>query len=88
MDMDRRLVLSTAELSWQAGWREGSPKGCSWVVYKLRLGRAWSGQPLHVAVHAWLPEGVTTEVHAWVVRRWWREDARPTGDGYFAEAPS
>ena len=62
--------------------------GCSWVVYKLRLGRAWSGEPLQLALHTWLPEGVVPDVNAWLVRRWWKHDARPMGDGYYADAPS
>lgn len=62
--------------------------GCAWVVYKVRLGAAWSGQPLRLAIHCWLPEGVEADTEAWLVRRWWRVDARPSGDGYFAEAPS
>jgi hypothetical protein len=62
--------------------------GCSWVLYKVRLSREWSGKPLELAVHAWLPEGVCAETEAWVVKRWWREDARPMGDGYYGDAPS
>jgi hypothetical protein len=62
--------------------------GCSWVVYWLRLSREWSRQPLSVAVHAWLPADVEAHTEAWVVKRWWREDARPAGDGYYADAPS
>ena len=62
--------------------------GCSWVVYKVRLSREWSGKPVELAVHAWLPEGVEAHTEAWVVKRWWREDSRPTGDGYYGDAPS
>jgi hypothetical protein len=62
--------------------------GCSWVVYKVRLGTRWSGQTLHLALRSWLPEDVEADIEAWLVRRWWRQDARPVSDGYFAEAPS
>ena len=62
--------------------------GCSWVVYKTRLPRRWSGAQLRLAVHAFLPPGVEALVEAWVVRRWWAESARPVGDGYYADAPS
>ncbi len=62
--------------------------GCSWVSYKMRLSREWSGKPLQFAVHAYLPEGVETRVEAWVVRQWWEESGRPLGDGYYGDAPS
>jgi hypothetical protein len=62
--------------------------GCSWVLYKLRLGADAAGKPLRLAVHAWLPEDVEPWVEAWLVRRWWRESARPMPDGYYADAPS
>jgi hypothetical protein len=62
--------------------------GCSWVVYRTRLPRRWARAGLRLAVHAFLPAGVEPSVEAWVVRRWWRESARPVGDGYYAEAPS
>jgi hypothetical protein len=62
--------------------------GCSWVVYRVRLSRDWSGKALRLAVNAWLPADVEAQVEAWVVKRWWREDARPAGDGYYGDAPS
>jgi hypothetical protein len=62
--------------------------GCSWVVYKTRLPRRMSGRDVRLGVHAFLPEGVSATVDAWVVRRWWSESARPVGDGYYADAPS
>ncbi|MBM3473408.1 MAG: hypothetical protein FJX75_09085 [Armatimonadetes bacterium] len=62
--------------------------GCSWIVYWLRLSQEWTSQSLAVAVHAWLPADVEAHTEAWVVRRWWREDARPAPDGYYADAPS
>ncbi len=62
--------------------------GCSWVVYKVRLSRTWSRESVQLAVHAWLPEDVETQVEAWVVKRWWQESARPMGDGYYGDAPS
>lgn len=62
--------------------------GCSWVVYKVRLSPAWSRKPTQLAVHAWLPAGVDAHVSAWVVKRWWRENTRPMGDGYYGDAPS
>jgi hypothetical protein len=61
--------------------------GCSWVVYKVRLSRRWSRQPLQLAVHAFLPDGVEALTQAWVVKQWWQEDARPTPDGYNTDAP-
>jgi hypothetical protein len=62
--------------------------GCSWVVYKIRLGRDMAGQPIRLTVSAWLPPEVEPQVEAWVVKRWWREDARPRPDGYYSDAPS
>ncbi|MFA6111056.1 MAG: hypothetical protein WDA75_20050 [Candidatus Latescibacterota bacterium] len=62
--------------------------GCSWVVYKARLGQDQSGAPLSLAVHAWLPAAVEIRLETWVVDRWWEEDARPMPDGYYTYAPS
>lgn len=62
--------------------------GCSWVVFKTRLSPEWSGQPLELALHAWLPAGVEARTEAWIVRQWWPAQARPTGDGYYTYAPS
>jgi hypothetical protein len=62
--------------------------GCSWVVYKTRVPRRWSGSSLRMAVHAFLPPGVEARVEAFVTRRWWSESARPVGDSYYADAPS
>ncbi len=62
--------------------------GCSWVVYKLRLSRQWSGKPLKLAVHAYLPDGVEAEIESFVVKRWWDEDTRPQSDGYYTDEPS
>ncbi|MBS0664736.1 MAG: hypothetical protein JSR48_15825 [Verrucomicrobia bacterium] len=62
--------------------------GCSWLVYKVRLNRAWSGATLKFAVHANLPPDVEVVVESWVVRRWWEENHRPTADGYYTYAPS
>jgi hypothetical protein len=61
--------------------------GCSWVVYKVRLSRQFSRQPLQLAVHAFLPDGVQAATEAWVVKQWWQQDARPTPDGYNTDAP-
>jgi len=63
-------------------------KGCSWVVYKLRLNPEWSGKQLQFVVKCYLPEDVESRVEAWVVERWWKESARPLGDGYYGDAPS
>lgn len=63
-------------------------KGCSWVLYKLRLNPEWSGKELRFAVQAYLPENVEWLTEAWVVKRWWKESARPLGDGYYGDAPS
>jgi hypothetical protein len=57
-------------------------------VYKARLNPAWSGLPAHFAFHAYLPESVEASVEAWVVEQWWKESARPLGDGYYGDAPS
>jgi hypothetical protein len=57
--------------------------GCSWVVYKFRLPKRWSGKPLQLAVHAWLPDGVRAKTEAWVVKRWWQDETRPVADGYY-----
>ncbi|MEW6752707.1 MAG: hypothetical protein AB1505_17255 [Candidatus Latescibacterota bacterium] len=62
--------------------------GCSWVVYRTRLGHATAGADLRIAVHAWLPQDVEARVEAWVVDRWWAEEARPSPDGYYTYAPS
>jgi hypothetical protein len=62
--------------------------GCSWVVYKVRLNRQWSGEILQFAVHSFLPEGVESQVEAWVVPQWWEESPGPRGDGYYGDAPS
>ena len=35
-----------------------------------------------------LPPGVEAETTVYVVRRWWEENARPSSDGYYADAPS
>lgn len=59
--------------------------GCSWVVYKVRLNRLWSHKSLTLAVAAYLPEKVEALVEAWVVKRWWKENTRPAGDGYYAD---
>ncbi len=62
--------------------------GCSWVVYKSRLSREWSGQELRLTVSAWLPPDVAAEPEAWLVKRWWQESTRPVPEGYFTDAPS
>jgi hypothetical protein len=62
--------------------------GCSWVLYKVRLGRQWSGKPLKLAIHAYLPDGVEPEIESWVIKRWWQEDSRPQSDGYYTDEPS
>jgi hypothetical protein len=62
--------------------------GCSWVVYRMRLGRDLSARPLRLSIHAWLPDDVEARIEAWIVQRWWRDDARPFADGYYADAPS
>jgi hypothetical protein len=62
--------------------------GCSWVVYKVRLGAHMSGKKLKLAIHAYLPDGVEPEIKSWVVKRWWQEDARPGSDGFYTDEPS
>jgi hypothetical protein len=61
--------------------------GCSWTVFKSRLNPQWSGRKAKLAVHACLPEGGVALVEAWVVKRWWEENTRPIGDGYYNDAP-
>jgi hypothetical protein len=62
--------------------------GSSWVLYKVRLNPQWSGKPLKLAIHACLPDGVEAQTEAWEVQRWWQDEARPAGDGYYNDAPS
>jgi hypothetical protein len=62
--------------------------GASWVVYKVRLSRKWSGAKLSFAVHASLPPGVEFKTEAWAVEQWWRESPGPRGDGYYGDSPS
>jgi len=62
--------------------------GCSWLTYKARLSPRWSCGHLQLAIHANLPADVEARVECWVVRRWWRENTRPTADGYYTYAPS
>ena len=62
--------------------------GSSWITYKVRVGRQMSGKKVKLAVHAYLPAGVDAEIKGYVVKRWWNENARPTADGYYNDAPS
>ncbi len=62
--------------------------GSSWVTYKTRLGRQWSGQKVTLTVDAYLPVGVEGRVQAFVVKRWWNENTRPVADGFYNDAPS
>ena len=62
--------------------------GCSWVLYKVRLGPQHSHQQLQFSVQAYLPEDVEPQIEGWVVKQWWKESTRPLGDGYYAEEPS
>jgi hypothetical protein len=61
--------------------------GCSWTVFKSRLNPDWSSHNAKLAVHCLLPERAEARVAAWIVRQWWEEAARPTGDGYYNDAP-
>ncbi len=61
--------------------------GCSWVVYKFRLPSRWSGKPLQLAVHSWLPADVQARTEAWIVKQWWQDETRPVADGYYTDAP-
>ena len=63
-------------------------EGCSWLVYKVPLNRAWSNKKLSLAIHAYLPEGVEAQTEAWIVKRWWQEDPRPTPNGFYTDEPS
>jgi hypothetical protein len=62
--------------------------GCSWVVYKVPVSEANSGQKLTFAMHTYLQPEVETVTEAWLVKQWWREDSRPEADGYYGDAPS
>jgi hypothetical protein len=62
--------------------------GSSWVLYKVRLSPHCLGKPLKLAVHACLPDGVEAQTEAWEVQRWWQDETRPSGDGYYNDAPS
>jgi hypothetical protein len=62
--------------------------GCSWVLYKIRLNPQWSGKPLKLVIHAYLPDGAEAKTEAWEVQRWWQDETRPAGDGYYNDAPS
>jgi len=62
--------------------------GCSWVLYKVRLGPQHSRQKLQFSVQGYLPEDVEPRIEGWVVKQWWEESTRPLGDGYYAEEPS
>ena len=62
--------------------------GCSWLVCKARLTPEWSRETVRIGVHANLPDDVEARVEAWVVKRWWEERTRPSGDGYYTYAPS
>jgi hypothetical protein len=61
--------------------------GCSWVVYKIRLAKRWSKKPLKLAIHAYLPDGVKAKPEGWVVQHWWKDETRPSADGYYTDAP-
>ena len=61
--------------------------GCSWVVYKFRIPQRWSGKPLQLAIHSWLPAGVQARAQAYVVKHWWQDETRPVADGYYTDAP-
>lgn len=60
--------------------------GCSWLTCKVRLSPRFSGAPLKLAIHANLPADVEARVECWVVKRWWKENTRPSANGYYAEA--
>ncbi len=62
--------------------------GCSWVLYKIRLGPRQSHQQLQFMVHAYLPEDVEPQIEGWIVKQWWKESTRPLGDSFFADEPS
>jgi hypothetical protein len=62
--------------------------GCSWVVYKIPLGERASAKVAEFAVHSYLPPGVSANVDAWFVRKWWQNRNRPQADGYYGDAPS
>jgi hypothetical protein len=43
-----------------------------WIVFRSRLGRGCGGRSLQVALTAYLPADVATEVEIWTVPRWWK----------------
>ena len=62
--------------------------GCSWVLYKVRLNPQWSAPAAQARRPRLPPDGVEAQVEAWVVQRWWQDEARPASDGYYNDAPS
>ncbi len=83
---DQNVQLIPVPDSRQWGNTQGI-EGNSWITYKVRLDKNWSGQPLKIAVHSYLPDGVEAEVESWLVKRWWQEDAHPISNGYFTDDP-
>jgi hypothetical protein len=59
------------------------PFGCSWLVYKARLSPEWSHAPFKFAVHADVPVEVEAGVECWLVKRWWQDNTRPSGGGFY-----
>ncbi len=57
--------------------------GCSWLVCKARLSPEWTRASFKFAVHANVPEEVEARVECWLVRRWWQDNTRPAGDGFY-----
>lgn len=62
--------------------------GCSWVVYKVPISAAHSGQLFQFAVHSYLPANVEALTEGWLVKQWWQDSTRPEADGFYGQAPS
>ena len=83
---DRRIQMIPVPDARQFGNTQSA--GCSWIVYKFRLGARHSEQKLQFAVSAYLPDGVEAVAEGWVVKEWWDPPTRPQGDGFYADDPS
>jgi hypothetical protein len=84
---DRMIPMIPVPDGRQFGNTQGI-EGCSWITYKVRLGKEVAGKPMRLAVHAYLPDGVEAQTESWIVQRWWQEDPRPMANGYYTDEPS
>jgi hypothetical protein len=84
---DRMVPMAPVPDGRQFGNTQGI-EGCSWITYKVRLGKEFANKPMKLAVHAYLPDGVEAQTEGWIVQRWWEEDHRPMPNGYYTDEPS